>query len=228
MITAIFVEGNTDLYFFQTVLTLIKDARIIEHYQCIDARDIYFRYRRPDKMVIKSGNDYAVVVSCDGKQNAIETFIASIGDFLKSNNPVGKVCLIVDQDMDQGLECRLTDRLKSLTTSFSNEQVTLTAFKTHDSLHKSCISRKSKKIQLGFTEVKPSLESIISRFLRSYCRIPQDQISGNEHETIRMACTYLNLDGKQNLFAHFANDYPSQLKTEMTRTELKQTVCFLL
>ena len=152
----------------------------------------------------------------------------SIGDFLKGNNPVGKVCLIVDQDMGQGLECRLTDRLKSLTTSFSNEQVTLAAFKTHDSLHKSCISRKSKKIQLGFTEVKPSLESIISRFLRSYCRIPQDQISGNEHETIRMACTYLDLDGKQNLFAHFANDYPSQLKTEMTRTELKQTVCFLL
>ena len=233
MVTIILVEGNRDLYFFQNILVAFKNSCPVEPYDCIDANSAYRYYmidrerRERKKTIVRSNKDYAILVSCNNKNNAIKIFIQSIDMFLRSDNSVVKLLLVVDQDSTQDFIDTISGKIQSLKTNFPTEPFRLKSFQTSNSLHSTTISRKSKEIQLGVVEVKPSLESILARFLRDYSRIPKAQIAGNEHETIRLACQHLGLE-EQELYAHLARNYKNQLKTEMIRADLKHSICYMM
>ena len=240
VVTVIFVEGDTDLYFFQDILVALKNTQTVTPHDCKEARNVYYFYDRRQRRVIinsskqkkvivrSSKDDYVILISCNNKKNTINTFIKSINEFLSYDNPVSKLFLIVDQDFAQGFVDQISDRICTLETQFPTEHIHINPFQSSDSLYKTIISRRSKKIQLGFTEVKPSLEFILVRFLRFYSDIPKSYLEGTQHEIIRKAYKYLNMNGTKELLTHLTQKYKMQLETEMTRAELKQPICYMV
>ena len=228
MVTIIFVEGKTDVYFFQSALTILKNSQIVTPYDCRNASTQYYAYRRKEKIIVRSESKYAILIGCNGKHGAINTFIESIKEFLRRDNPVVKLFLVIDQDYPGKFEKKMVDELQSLTNEFPHENISLTSFQKTNALYKATISRRTKKIQLGFTEVKPNLEAIISTLLRDYSTIPNDHLVGGEHEIIRNACKYLQINGIEELCSYLIEHYKDQLKLKITQNELTHSICYML
>lgn len=100
-------------------------------------------------MIIRSGDKYAILIDCNGKNGAISAFIESINEFLRKDNPVIKLFLVVDQDHPQKFKEKIEGLLQSLTKEFPKENICLTTFQEDNALHKAVISRKTKKNPIG-------------------------------------------------------------------------------
>lgn len=81
---------------------------------------------------------------------------------------------------------------------------------------------------MGFTEIKPNLEVVISTLLREHVDIPKDRLNEGEHEIIQNACKYLGINGTKELCPYLAEKYKNQLKLKITQIELMHSVCYML
>lgn len=94
-------------------------------------------------------------------------------------------------------------------------------------LHKTTISRKSKEIQIGFIEIEPTLENVLTAFLREHSKISKTDLKGGTHDIVRKAREYWNLKGDQDLCLHIMKNYKEQLEGFLTPREIKQSMCHM-
>lgn len=227
MITVTIVEGDKDLYFFYYVLLVLKNSYPIDARDSSTLRSFYTYYSNVEnKIILQHNGDYIILIHNNNKKNAIRTFVTSINDFLRNDVPIHKISLMIDSDTDNEIDKKILSEISKIQNLFKDELSISTPSKREHLLELS-IKRYSKNIELGFIPVEPSLEVVMSDFIKKYTDLPAAKKSGGADEIIKNAKEYWNQDSIEKFCEFLIKNFKKELDIELSRINIKTSMCYM-
>lgn len=225
MIILIFVEGYHDFHFFSQLFLKLKNFSKGKIESNWNLAVLYnFFKSTPNRVILQDDEIFILIIQGNGKKYATKTFLYTIEQLIKIENSAEKALLIIDADMDPNSKEKILQILMQLEEKI--KRLKITKMKSYKDLHKLKIERNQQKTETGIIDIKPNLEQIFRDFLKNYNVIPNDLCKEPDPDrVIKNAINYFKLKNFEELSEHIFENNKKEIKTELTRTCLLDTIC---
>lgn len=225
MFILIFVEGYHDFHFFSQLFLKLKNFSKGKIEGNSDLAVLYnFFKNTPNRAILQDNKNFVLIIQGNGKKYAIMTFLYTIEQLIKIQNSAEKVLLIIDKDMDPNPEKKILQILMNLKEKI--RRLKITTIKPYKNLHKLKIERYPQKTETGIIDIKPNLEQIFRDFLKNYSVIPNVLCKESDPDrVIKNAIDHFGLKNFEELSKHIFENKNKEIKTELTRICLLDTIC---
>ncbi len=218
-ITLIFVEGHRDFYFFYHTLQTVKNFVQIEPNEVMDY--IYYHFKRRDRLLIRHDDEIIIIIRCDGKINAIDTFLHAIPKLFQNDTSTTKILVIVDDDHDRETKEKIIAHVNALNQENSFDISNVTNLEHLVSLK---ASSEEKQIVFGIMNITPNLDHVLATLIKENNVIPRSQQDGDYDTVISKTMSSCNLNLEQLCkFVITQND--SNFENFLSRFSIKTSLC---